>query len=515
MRELLDALQRHLPQDDEPGPVELESPTKELRRPLDSDILTKSTAEELRELLNSHATHILAPGDEQSRQDYQDFLHKYDEAIYRAWFVTTNEPKNSLLGYTLTEEIAQGAFGRVFKAHQAEGEEVALKLLRQDVMNKPGMLQSFRRGVRSMRILSNHNLNGMVAYQEAGEIPCFAVMDFIDGPNLRQVVEAHQIRDWTTILKIASRLATIICSAHKLPERVLHRDLRPENIMLKDYYTAPSEWEVVVLDFDLSWHIGATELSIVAGESAHGFLSPEQIHRDPQVSTRNAAVDSFGLGMTLFFLRSGRAPVHLEHRHRDWGDALRELSRDYPCQSWRSLPVRFARLVENCTKDDQASRMDMSQIEGELQRLSQVELNPFETISTELLAEEMAVRTALSCMDITHYKWNTDKIEAEVDFPSGVALCFKAIEHDQRVELNVKWLDKGGHQHSKIRKYIKPNSVRAIQMLERHGWRNHAHVQISSGALHFGVIIDADVLRRNLDSACKAVEAAAGELKFQ
>jgi len=87
-------------------------------------------------------------------------------------------------------------------------------------------------------------------------LPLF-VMDWIDGPNLDKAVKSKAIDSWEMILKVSYQLTKVIEGAHKVPERVLHRDLRPPNIMLKDYYTEPEGWKVVVLDFDLSWHLGA------------------------------------------------------------------------------------------------------------------------------------------------------------------------------------------------------------------------------------------------------------------
>src|SRR5205823_10610038 len=135
------------------------------------------------------------------------------------------------------------------------GDQVAVKILNEQVRRDNDMLQSFRRGVRSMRLLSKAGVEGMVPYHEASEIPAFVVMDWIDGPTLRQSVDARHFETWPDILRIGCDLSAILRRAHGLPDRVLHRDVRPDNIMLEHYYVAPDEWRVVVLDFDLSWHI--------------------------------------------------------------------------------------------------------------------------------------------------------------------------------------------------------------------------------------------------------------------
>ena len=61
---------------------------------------------------------------------------------------------------------------------------MAVKILHGDIRENKDMLTSFRRGVQSMRILSERNVTGMVPYIQAWEIPTSSVMELIDGPNL-------------------------------------------------------------------------------------------------------------------------------------------------------------------------------------------------------------------------------------------------------------------------------------------------------------------------------------------
>jgi serine/threonine protein kinase len=103
--------------------------------------------------------------------------------------------------------------------------------------------------------------------------------------------------------------------------------------MLNDYYSATGEWQVVVLDFDLSWHRGSVERSVVHGSTLLGYLAPEQIQPIQGVSTRHAAVDSFGLGMLLFFLISGHNPLPDEHRHGNWIELVRSAAERKPCDT--------------------------------------------------------------------------------------------------------------------------------------------------------------------------------------
>ena len=320
--EFFDDILTFVPDDDSaPPPVTLEHPVQTTSPLPGAEQLLQLGANNIREILNNHATNLLSVGSAECYESYDKFARAYDQAIYRAWYTSATAPDNTLLGYTLRKEVARGAFGRVYRAVAADGSEVAIKVLLEDIRRDSKLLASFRRGVRSMRFLGSRNVDGMIAYRDASEIPAFVVMDWVDGPTLSEALKAGQIDDWDSILRIAMEMTSVIRRAHAIPERVLHRDLRPSNIMLDGFYSNPHNWRVVVLDFDLSWHTGAHEMSVVYG-ALTGYLAPEQIQITGGASTRHSAVDSFGVGMTLYYLLSGIDPMPAQHRHNNWADVV-------------------------------------------------------------------------------------------------------------------------------------------------------------------------------------------------
>lgn len=223
----------------------------------------------------------------------------------------------------------------------------------------------------------------------------------------------------------------------------------------------------MVLDFDLSWHRGAYEVSVIHGQTSVGYMAPEQIRRMEGVSTRHASVDSFGLGMTLFFLLSGRDPVSQEHQHRDWQHTLAEAARSYDSPRWKSLPARFARLIENATRHEQASRWDVGQIEAELVRLRDVVLDPASVSSAELVAEEVAARTTFGEV----YQWHEDAFAAECALGSGLSVIIRGNETMRAVQLEVKWISSGTEDRKRVGKWLPDKAAQARALLERRGWK--------------------------------------------
>ena len=402
--------------------------------PQEADLLNQD-AESIREILNEEASRILSSLSLESIEEYHRFSRSYDQAIYRAWYTSAESGNDRLLGHTLHRETASGAFGRVYKATDADGNHVAVKVLHEGIRRNPDFLQAFRRGVRSMRILRDNDVQGMVPYRKAFEIPACVVMDWIDGPDLDDAVSSRQIQDWELILRIGLHISDIVRRGHVLPERVLHRDIRPSNVMLRGFYSEPDNWDVVVLDFDLSWHRGALERSVIHGSSMLGYLAPEQIQNLASVSTRHAAVDSFGMGMVLFFMMAGRAPVPDEHKHTDWNTTLTQAAYRHPCTEWRSAPSRFARLVESATRNNQSDRWDMTQIQAELLRLHRAVLHPTRTQYAELIAEEIAARCEFS----QDYEWDNNLLAAVKETSSGVRFTLRGDESQRRVFANLHW----------------------------------------------------------------------------
>ena len=347
----------------------------------------------IRAELNSAAAAILANSNDETYEEFDAFCKKYARPILNAGYVSNDpsEEADTILNYRVSKnsEDKEGAFGKVWRATDDEGRDVALKIFRYEVREKPGLLRAFRRGIRSLRILSEHGLPGIVGFKAASEIPPVVVMEWVEGLNLQEAVPTHLIKSWPVRTRIARDLARIIFSAHNVPERVLHRDIRPANIMLRDFFQDPDTAELVVLDFDLSWHVGSLEQSVFAGTGSP-YLAPEQFAAVKGATSRSAAVDSFGYGMTLFFLLTGQEPGSAFRS--DWAQSVKNAVGGQRYKEWMSLPARLCRLIFNCTKIDQNQRPLFSQIVYEMETMFDALDSPETVRDMGFLAEEVLAR---------------------------------------------------------------------------------------------------------------------------
>lgn len=432
--------------------------------PPSTELVGVADANQIRQTLNAEAARILGDDTQESYAKYEEFSIEYEEAIHRAWFVPRKPEGTQILGYQIVRKIKEGGFGTVYEVKDREDNRFALKLLHESIRSEPEHLQSFRRGVRSMRMLTSAAVGGIVRYHDACEIPAFVVMDLVPGPTLHSFVMQRTDLAWGMLMDIACRLAGIIRRSHQHPEGIMHRDIRPPNVMFKEEWHGADDWDVVVLDFDLSWHKGAQERSVTI-EAYSGYLAPEQVIRDGRYSTRSSLVDAYGLGMTLFFLRTRREPAFMQSAQAQWRESLEVCVRENPCREWISLPRRYFRLIENSTFLEQSRRWDVSQLEAELLRLKSALENAEGVDSAELLAEELMARAFQG-----QYEWDSDKFAAVRRVVNEIQLVVSGDESARQVRMFVSWTQTGEFHLGKTSKWAQETGGKIAELLRRDGW---------------------------------------------
>lgn len=445
-------------------PVKLELVGSSSEIPSVEELIAQTDLQYTRTSLNKYANYLLS---ERSEHEYEQFLEKYDRVIDMAWYIPINPSGHQLFQYTLEESPKTGAFGSVYRARDDRGNQVALKLLKRDIRRNIKLMHSFRRGISAMKILEDHKTKGMVAQKASSEIPTFVTMEWIEGPTLEEAREAHLVEAWLDILNISLQVSTIVFEAHLLPERVLHRDLRPANIMLRDGWDPLTPWNVVVLDFDLSTHLHAKNESVLAEASPQGYLAPEQFVTRNKASSRNALVDSFGLGMTIYYLVSGEDPEAMQHRTPGFKERVENSCRSIEKSPFVSTGRRVARIILNSTRDEQTERMSMDVIKWELSRLIAVNNDPesLQNLDSDLVAEEIACRC-----DILEGKYDwTEGGGAKYDVSSGPSVTISR-RGDRYVTLSVMWADNGNQERRKLGKYLSHRVESAVSELVNAGW---------------------------------------------
>lgn len=387
----------YVPRDVIPGSVFTGDRIEASGLPSDDDLL-QCPVEETRRLLNGAIANIIPPDGAPREEDIEILENFYDDhirAIHMAWLIKAKSEWDTVHGYKVINTKGRGAFGQVYQCENIVSKErAALKVLLPEVRGDPEYLNSFRRGVHSMKILSSRNVKKMVRIIDAFEIPACVFMEYIEGPTLTEAQDWGLLKNLDDCLDVLIQIGEVVHEAHNLEERVLHRDLKPDNVILKDCYHNSDPLNVTVLDFDLSWHKGAMDLSVVHGARAQGYAAPEQTAtgKTKGISTRHTAVDVFGYGMLAYFLFVGQNPRPNEQNFSGFEENIKEAITQRFSVHWRCLPAYLARTIVQCTYDLQADRMAFASAVASFREAHQMTGNDTIDDTNPLILQEIGSR---------------------------------------------------------------------------------------------------------------------------
>jgi serine/threonine protein kinase len=209
--------------------------------------------------------------------------------------------------YELLEKLGAGGMGEVYKArHRHLDRLVALKLLPHRDDQPPEAVARFLREMRAAGQVDHPNvLEAHDAGEHTGTV--YLAMKLVEGQDLAKLVRERGALPVAEACSIARQVALGL--GHLAVCGLVHRDIKPSNLM------RTPEGVVKILDLGLArWraeHPGGEDLT-GAGRTlgTPDYLAPEQLDRAAEVDIR---ADLYGLGATLFFLLTGRAPF--AHRH--------------------------------------------------------------------------------------------------------------------------------------------------------------------------------------------------------
>lgn len=204
--------------------------------------------------------------------------------------------------YLLLDVIGQGACGVVWRAIEREsGQRVAVKVLRRDLADDPGMLAQFvteAEILRSARHLHVLAIRDVVI--EGGDVAL--VTDLIEGPTLRAVLDREGALAGSDVSVVATQLAAGLAAVHAAG--IVHADLKPQNVLL-----GPDG--VRLADFGVARILGRAVGSVRGG--SRGYQAPEVVRGcEPTPSA-----DVFAFGLVLYEAWTGTLPRRRVPNARD------------------------------------------------------------------------------------------------------------------------------------------------------------------------------------------------------
>jgi predicted Ser/Thr protein kinase/Flp pilus assembly protein TadD len=209
----------------------------------------------------------------------------------------------SVLGgrYEILQQLGEGGMGAVYKVRDRELERVvAMKVIRPELAQTPDVLNRFKQELIIARKVTHRNVSRIYDLAEADGVR-FITMEFIEGRSLGNLLQEKGKLAPTEAVGVIAQVCRALEAAHA--EGVIHRDLKPQNIMLDAHD------RVVVMDFGIarSVEIGSmTQTGVVLGTPA--YMSPEQA-KGEELDARS---DLFTLGIIFYELLTGASPYKAE-----------------------------------------------------------------------------------------------------------------------------------------------------------------------------------------------------------
>ncbi len=247
--------------------------------------------------------------------------------------------------FELFEELGRGGMGIVYRACDlGTGRIVALKVLQAHHLSVPDLVQRFRAEVRAVTSLDHPHVLPVHEVGEHDGIPFFC-MKLTTGGSLAQRIGDYLGKP-TPIARLLSKIARGVAHAHE--RCILHRDLKPGNILLD------AAGEPYVCDFGLAkWIEDDRNLTIThAVLGTPHYIAPEQANGQKGLST---AVDIYSLGAILYELLTGRPPFV--------GQSIIETLRlasentpERPSSLARNIPRDLETICLKCLERDPAAR---------------------------------------------------------------------------------------------------------------------------------------------------------------
>jgi len=202
--------------------------------------------------------------------------------------------------YLVTGKIGQGGIAEIFRARQESlDRDVAVKILFPNLTTDPEIVRRFERESMVIGKLNHPNIVHVIDRGSAGG-RYFFVMEYVDGTNLREIIDADKIGLKTKLDMLVS-VCKALDYAHK--NGVIHRDIKPANVLID------RQGNALVADFGIAQMVGtpeseATSTDVVMGTFA--YMSPEQ-----KVSSTNVdhTTDIYAVGVMLYEVLIGKKPM--------------------------------------------------------------------------------------------------------------------------------------------------------------------------------------------------------------
>jgi eukaryotic-like serine/threonine-protein kinase len=251
--------------------------------------------------------------------------------------------------YRIARLLERGGTAEVFEAfivgERGFERRVALKRLREDIVPEDSFVDHFVDEARIAAQLQHANVVSVFDFGVMDGLP-FMVLEYVDGFDLRKLVERQGNVSPDLALAVTLEIARALAYAHKAkdakgtPLRIVHRDVSPSNVLLS------FAGEVKLSDFGIALAMErSAQTAVGSAKGKLSFMSPEQMNGNAV----DARADVYSLGLLLHFMLTGSSPLDRE-------DARDKVRRGGDCTISQKIDRDLAAIIQRATKTDPERR---------------------------------------------------------------------------------------------------------------------------------------------------------------
>jgi len=200
--------------------------------------------------------------------------------------------------YEVLQKVGEGGMATVYRGrHTTLDRNVAIKVLHPHLSSSTRNRRRFAREARAIEHLRHDNILEIFDYSGTDSHDCYIITEFVTGQTLTSLMDHVGRVPSEVVAKIGIDLCEALAYAHD--SGILHRDLKPDNVMVR------ADGRVKLMDFGIARFLDESQVTMTGAlVGSPAFMSPEQA-KEEDLDQRS---DLFSLGTLLFYLVTGSFP---------------------------------------------------------------------------------------------------------------------------------------------------------------------------------------------------------------
>lgn len=246
---------------------------------------------------------------------------------------------NAVFGdrYRVVEAVGSGGMATVYRGTDTVlGRDVAIKVMHPHLASRADARARFSREAQAIARLHHPNIVDVYDFSHGDDESAYLVTEFVHGVTLTEFNQAHGPFFPQSAALIGAAIVSALAHAHAAG--IVHRDIKPDNLMIS------KDGQIKLMDFGIATAMDLEQMTAtgaILGSPAH--MAPEQI----EGRTVDARVDIFAFGTLLYTLVAGRLPFMASNPHALFRLILEGVY-DPPSRHNAAVGRRFEELLATC-----------------------------------------------------------------------------------------------------------------------------------------------------------------------